>query len=196
MLYPFVLMDMPADNGLPDPYGGAAASRPIPGAGGSPAIRRPAEPGSAGQERPRRATRSTRSSATRRPATSLSRRHASAYSGPADDWGYRRFVLHYAQLAERGRRCRCVPDRFGAARPDDGARRRERPSLRRGAVRRLPPTCGRSLGTGTEDHLRRGLERVFRPSADGRQRRRVLPSRSALGARCDRLRSASTTTCR
>ena len=39
-LYPFVMMDVPAGNTLPDPLTGAARSRLIPGAAASPAIRR------------------------------------------------------------------------------------------------------------------------------------------------------------
>ncbi|ODN72442.1 hypothetical protein A6302_00188 [Methylobrevis pamukkalensis] len=42
--YPFVMMDIPAGNGLPDPYGAADGQPAIPGAGASPAIRHLAGP--------------------------------------------------------------------------------------------------------------------------------------------------------
>lgn len=68
-LYPFVLMDVPAGNGLPDPYGGAEQAaypwrgriRGEDGAGAAAGI--------------------------------------AAMFGTADGWGLRRFALHYAALA-------------------------------------------------------------------------------------------------
>ncbi len=68
-LYPFVLMDVPAGNGLPDPYGGAEqAAYPwrgrVTGEDGA---------GAAGQ--------------------------VAALFGTADGWGLRRMALHYAALA-------------------------------------------------------------------------------------------------
>jgi hypothetical protein len=78
-LYPFVMMDIPAGNTLPDPYGGDAqaaypwrgriTSAPAPGLPGSP-------------------DKSAAISA-----------EIDAFYGAEDDWGYRRFVLHYAGLA-------------------------------------------------------------------------------------------------
>lgn len=69
-LYPFVFMDIPADNALPDPYGGARqAAHPwrgrIKGADGA---------GAAAE--------------------------IAALFGGATDWGLRRLALHYAALAE------------------------------------------------------------------------------------------------
>lgn len=68
-LYPFVLMDVPAANGLPDPHGGAEqAAYPwrgrVKGEGGA---------GAAAE--------------------------VAAMFGSADGWGLRRFALHYAALA-------------------------------------------------------------------------------------------------
>ena len=68
-LYPFVLMDVPAGNGLPDPYGGAEqAAYPwrgrVKGADGA---------GAAAE--------------------------VAALFGTAEGWGLRRFALHYAALA-------------------------------------------------------------------------------------------------
>ena len=80
-----------------------------------------------------------------------------------------------------GRRRRRVPARRGIARADDAARRGRTlfRSSRRCASWRA--RCARSSGRD-QDHLCRRLERIFRPSPAGWQRRRLLPSRPALGA--------------
>ncbi len=71
-LYPFVLMDIPADNGLPDPYGGAEqATYPWRG-------RITAYPASADK-------------------TAAARAQVSTFVSRSE--GYRRFVRHYATLA-------------------------------------------------------------------------------------------------
>lgn len=68
-LYPFLLMDVPADNGLPDPYGGAEqAAYPWRG-------RVKGEDGAGAAA------------------------EVAALFGTADGWGLRRFALHYAALA-------------------------------------------------------------------------------------------------
>lgn len=68
-LYPFVFMDIPADNDLPDPYGGARqAAYPWRGR-----IRGADGPGAAAQ--------------------------VASLFGAADGWGLRRLALHYAGLA-------------------------------------------------------------------------------------------------
>ncbi len=68
-LYPFVLMDVPAGNGLPDPYGGAEqAAYPWRG-------RVKGEDGAGAAA------------------------DVAAMVGTADGWGLRRFALHYAALA-------------------------------------------------------------------------------------------------
>jgi len=80
-LYPFVMMDVPAGNALPDPYGGTAQASypwrgritcyPAPGIGGSP------------------------------DGTAAAASQVNAFFGAGDPaaWSYRRMVLHYAQLA-------------------------------------------------------------------------------------------------
>jgi hypothetical protein len=95
-LYPFVLMDVPAANGLPDPYGGDEQV-PYPWRGRISVAPAPGEPGTADK--------------TSAAATQVSAFFGSAasadfgasggvpnYSGPAE-WSYRRFVLHHAKLA-------------------------------------------------------------------------------------------------
>ncbi|HEV7255466.1 MAG TPA: glycoside hydrolase/phage tail family protein [Mesorhizobium sp.] len=97
-LYPFVMMDVPQNNGLPDPYGapeqaaypwrGRITVSPAPGRAGTPdktAGARTAVAAFCGATLPG---------------------HFDAdgqgvdYSGPSADWGYRRLVLHYARIAQ------------------------------------------------------------------------------------------------
>ncbi|KQY93843.1 hypothetical protein ASD21_09645 [Caulobacter sp. Root1455] len=97
-LYPFVLMDVPAGAGLPDPYGGAAQGaypwrgritcHPAAGRAGSP---------------DKTAAATAQVSAFFGAATAAQFGAADGlptYSGPAGDWGLRRMLLHYAKLAQ------------------------------------------------------------------------------------------------
>ncbi|TKT81237.1 glycoside hydrolase/phage tail family protein [Aquamicrobium sp. LC103] len=96
-LYPFVMMDVPNSNGLPDPYGGPqqpsypwrgrVTCHPAPGLAGTPdksAVARTQVAAFCGSAR--RQDFSVVQGAVR-------------FTGTADDWGYRRLVLHYAHLA-------------------------------------------------------------------------------------------------
>ena len=76
-LYPFVMMDIPQENGLPDPYGGAEQAS-YPWRGRITCHPGPGRPGSADR-------------------TAAARAQVLAFSQGAE--GYRRMVLHYAQLA-------------------------------------------------------------------------------------------------
>ena len=99
--YPFILMDVPADNDLPDPYSDNAAAT------GQPAYpwrgRITCSP-AAGLRRQRRQER-RRGHAGRgllrrcrsRP-TSTSTTSSVEWDGDPDDWGLRRMILHYAHL--------------------------------------------------------------------------------------------------
>src|SRR5690349_14633719 len=81
-LYPFVMMDIPAGNALTDPYTGAAAQPAYPWRGRitcDPAPGRPGSPDGTGAA-----------------ATQVD---AFFGIGDPDAWGYRRMVLHYAQIA-------------------------------------------------------------------------------------------------
>ncbi|WP_186415356.1 MULTISPECIES: glycoside hydrolase/phage tail family protein [unclassified Pannonibacter] len=86
VLYPFILMDIPAGNSLPAPEGGASQpvypwrGRIVPS--GSVAADVAAFMGSA------------------MPAHFSVSGEAIGFSGNAEDWGYRRFILHLAHLAE------------------------------------------------------------------------------------------------
>jgi hypothetical protein len=98
--YPFILMDVPPGNTLPNPYSDNAAETGQPdsrGGGGSPVPRLQDSPGP--WTRPRRPqARLRRCSARRRPPASASRVESVSWTGPSGDWGLRRMVLHYAHL--------------------------------------------------------------------------------------------------
>ena len=187
--YPFILMDVPADNDLPDPYSddAAATGQPAypwrgritcsPAAGYAGSVDKTAAAGTqvaaffgdAAAVRLRR----------RRRERQLGRR--SGRLGPAADDPALRASLR------RGRRGRCLPDRLGAARAHAGAERRvELPGGRR--ARR--PRRRRAVDPrgGHRAQLRRRLVGVFRASPAGRLGRRLLPPRPALGRRRHRLR--------
>jgi len=88
-LYPFILMDVPAGNGLPDPYGGAEqAAHPWRGRITSPAD------GSAAAVADVAAFFGTAQASDFAVAGS-----AVSYHGPFE-WGLRRFILHCAALAK------------------------------------------------------------------------------------------------
>ena len=94
-LYPFVMMDVPPGNGLPDPYGGSEQSA-FPWRGRITCFPAPMRPGSADR-------------------TAMARTQVDAFCGSATagdfrkgngsvryegrDEGYRRMILHYAHLA-------------------------------------------------------------------------------------------------
>lgn len=96
-LYPFVMMDIAAGNALPDPYG-QPSQPPYPWRGRITCMPAPMLPGSADR------TAAARSQVDAfcgqatvghfDPGT-----HTVEFSGNPTDWGYRRFILHYAHLA-------------------------------------------------------------------------------------------------
>jgi hypothetical protein len=88
MFHPFVLMDIPAGNGKPDPYGGAE-QKAYPWRGRITAA------AADGTEAVADEVASFLGVA--RPAHFSARGLEVAYDGPAN-WGYRRMVLHYARL--------------------------------------------------------------------------------------------------
>lgn len=95
MFYPFVLMDIPAGNGLPDPYGSSEqASFPWRGR-----MTASIAPGGAGT--PDKTAAMTAEVAAFFGTAAVGDFAPSgvgvAYSGPAE-WSYRRFILHYAHL--------------------------------------------------------------------------------------------------
>ncbi len=95
VFYPFVLMDVPADNGLPDPYG-AAEQGPYPWRGRVTLSKAPGEPGSPDKT----ATAASQIAAFVGTASASQFQFTGdtvTYSGP-NEWTYRRMILHYAKL--------------------------------------------------------------------------------------------------
>ncbi|MEW5421383.1 glycoside hydrolase/phage tail family protein [Amorphus sp. 3PC139-8] len=97
VFYPFVLMDVPPGNGLPDPYGGVEQA-PYPWRGRITVYPAPGEPGS-----PDKTGAASGQVAgllgTAEPADFSVSGGRVAYSGPAE-WSLRRMILHYAHLCE------------------------------------------------------------------------------------------------
>lgn len=96
MFYPFVLMDQVAGNTLPDPYDGLSGQPALPWRGRITLTAAPGQPGSAD----RTAAAATEVAAffgLAQPAHFIVSGETISYTGP-DDWGYRRFILHYARL--------------------------------------------------------------------------------------------------
>ncbi|MPZ55018.1 MAG: hypothetical protein GEU91_00700 [Rhizobiales bacterium] len=81
-IYPFVMMDIPPDNALPDPWTGAASQPPFPWRGRITCDPAPGRPGSPD-------------------GTAAAADQVNAFFGDAgpEDWSYRRMILHYAGLA-------------------------------------------------------------------------------------------------
>ncbi|HEU0220828.1 MAG TPA: glycoside hydrolase TIM-barrel-like domain-containing protein [Paracoccaceae bacterium] len=96
MFYPFILMDVPAGNGLPNPWTGEPDQPAYPWRGRITLSAAPGQPGS-----PDRAAAASAEVAaffgTAQPGDFVPGAGTVAYFG-ADDWGLRRFVLHYAYL--------------------------------------------------------------------------------------------------
>lgn len=96
-LHPFIMMDVPADNGLPDPYGGTEQA-PYPWRGRITCHPAPGETGSVDKSAAARSQLEEfigSASATDFTAGT----ETIHYLGDAEDWGFRRFILHHAHLA-------------------------------------------------------------------------------------------------
>ncbi len=79
-LYPFVMMDVPAGNTLPDPLTGAASQPPYPWRGRITCHPGPGQPGTPD-------------------GTATAGAQVDAFFGDGSDWRYRRMVMHYANIA-------------------------------------------------------------------------------------------------
>ena len=96
MFYPFVLMDIPLENGLEDPWSDASKQPAVPWRGRITLSRAPGRPGS--PDKTSGATDEVRAffgSAT--PGDFRRTEGRVEYDG-AEEWSYRRFILHYAHL--------------------------------------------------------------------------------------------------
>lgn len=96
-LYPFIMMDVPPDNALPDPHGGEAQAA-YPWRGRISCYPGPSQPGSADK------TAAAREQAEAfcgeaSPADFAVTDQTVEFSGDRDEWSYRRFLLHFAHLA-------------------------------------------------------------------------------------------------
>ena len=95
-LAPFIFMDVPADNTLPDPYTGAASQPAYPWRGRitvSPAAGQPGSPDKTAAA----AAQVAAFLGTAQPSDFAIDGDSVVYSGPAE-WSYRRFILHCAHL--------------------------------------------------------------------------------------------------
>jgi len=96
-LYPFVMMDIGTGNTLPNPYGGTGQPA-YPWRGRITATPAPGEVGSADKTGAARSQIEAFCGAAEVGDFSASA-DTIGFTGDADDWGYRRLVLHYAKLA-------------------------------------------------------------------------------------------------
>jgi len=97
-LYPFVMMDVPADNALLDPWKGSAPQPAYPWRGRITCDPAPGTDGSADKTAAGRAQVEAFCGAAEA-GDFTAAGDTVLFGGDADDWGYRRMVLHYARLA-------------------------------------------------------------------------------------------------
>ena len=97
LLTPFILMDIPSGNALPDPYSDAASQPAYPWRGRITVAPAPGRPGSP-DKTPAAAAEIAGFVGTATPGHFNVSGDAVAYSGPAE-WTLRRMLLHYAHLA-------------------------------------------------------------------------------------------------
>lgn len=99
MFYPFLLMEQMPGNARPDPWTGAASQPTLPWRGRITLSVAPGRPGSPdGTSAAAAEVAAFFGSVAASDFAVVSGRLV--YSGPADDWGYRRFILHYAHLCK------------------------------------------------------------------------------------------------
>ena len=96
VLYPFILMDVPEDNGLPDPYGGAEQAV-FPWRGRITCHPASGQPGSVDASAAAAAQVAAFFGTANAAHFAVSSGQVS-YSGP-DEWRFNRFILHHAALA-------------------------------------------------------------------------------------------------
>jgi len=99
IFYPFIMMDQIAGNGLPDPYG-ASEQAELPWRGRITCSPAPGQPGTVDKT----VTAGTQIDNWFGSATaaqfSTDGQGLPTFTGPSNEWGYRRMVLHYANLCE------------------------------------------------------------------------------------------------
>ncbi|MBA4351307.1 MAG: host specificity protein, partial [Rhodobacter sp.] len=97
MFYPFILMEQLAGNGLPDPWSGAPDQPVLPWRGRITLSVAPGRPGTPDRTAAAEAEVAAFFGAVQ-PGDFSRAGEVIHYSGPAQDWGLRRFILHYAHL--------------------------------------------------------------------------------------------------
>lgn len=97
MFYPFVLMEQMAGNGRPDPWSGAENQPALPWRGRITLSVAPGRDGSPDRSSGAGAEVAAFFGAAQ-PGHFAVVAGQVVYSGPVNDWGYRRFILHYAHL--------------------------------------------------------------------------------------------------
>jgi len=96
--YPFIMMDIPAGNELPNPHADGAQP-PYPWRGRITCHPAPGRPGTPDKTAPARAEIEALAG-TALPSQFLPSEDTVRFTGDAEEWGYRRFLLHYAHLAQ------------------------------------------------------------------------------------------------
>jgi hypothetical protein len=96
-LYPFLMMDIPADNALPSPYGGDAQP-PFPWRGRITCMPGPHQEDSADKSAAARSQVDAFCGSASVSDFSVEEDEI-VFAGDSDGWGFRRLVLHYATLA-------------------------------------------------------------------------------------------------
>ncbi len=99
MFYPFILMDQTAGNGLPDPWPDATDQPVLPWRGRITTSLAPGRDGTPDGTAQADAEVAAFFGAAA-PAHFTIGNGVVHYTGPADDWGLRRFILHYAALSK------------------------------------------------------------------------------------------------
>ncbi|MBK5926036.1 baseplate multidomain protein megatron, partial [Rhodobaculum claviforme] len=99
VFYPFLLMEQGPGNGLPDPWTGAADQPVLPWRGRITGAIAPGRPGTPDRTAAADAQVAAFFGAAQ-PGHFAVQDGRVVYSGPSDDWGFRRFILHYAWLAK------------------------------------------------------------------------------------------------
>ncbi|WP_163269003.1 baseplate multidomain protein megatron [Chelativorans alearense] len=96
-LYPFIMMDVPAGNDLPDPYGGTEQAA-YPWRGRITCYPAPGQPGTADKTALAR-VQIEELAGLASPGQFSPEADSIRFAGDPDEWSYRRLVLHYAHLA-------------------------------------------------------------------------------------------------
>ena len=190
-------MDVPAGNGLPNPYSDNAAETGQPAFPWRGRITCSPAAGYAGSVDKTAAAAEQVAAffGAAQPSDFAVSDESVTWTGAPGDWGLRRMILHYAHLcaAAGGVDAFLIGSEMRGLTHDPRRRRQ----LSGGAgVPRPRRRRARDPRAGHEDQLRRRLVGVFRAPPGRRLGRCLLPPRPALGRCRTSTSSASTTTCR